>query len=119
MSFIPTGTPVQRADRPSALAPFVALARLRQCVLCVEMGKGLHFRLKRRNLVEAGARIFFGRYRTTCNFRSRFGRGQRCQTFFRQFGRLRLSCRRDSLEAREPIPGHKYMITMQKITISI
>ena len=48
---------VQRTDRPSALAPFVALARLRQCVLRVEMGKGLHFRLNCRDPVKAGARI--------------------------------------------------------------
>ena len=47
---------VQRADRPPALAPFIALARLSQRMLCVEMGEGLHLRLNRRDPVKAGAR---------------------------------------------------------------
>src|SRR5262245_64580590 len=38
---------VQRPDRPSAFAPFVTLARLRQSILRIEVSEGLHLRLER------------------------------------------------------------------------
>ena len=99
---------VQRADRPPALAPFIALARLRQRMLCVEMGEGLHLRLNRRDPVKAGARDFLGRYRTTSRFPQPLWSRTALSGFLQDNSAGSVfSCRRDSSEARASCPARR------------
>ena len=63
MSLIPTGTPCSGPMRPPSRLVAVERARLRQRMLGIEMGEGLHLAFDRRDAVEAGARVFLGRDR--------------------------------------------------------
>src|SRR5262249_39111471 len=67
---------VQRADRVALRAALIERARLRECMLTVEMGKRLDLAVEGLDAVETGADIILGRNGAAGDFRRGLGRSQ-------------------------------------------